>query len=149
VFGRFVFRALWDVRDHDTQKTLVSLGGDSGLRGYPAQWFNEFGASKLLINLEYRTRPWVISSVHVGAVLFYDAGTVYQHLAEFDLHQGVGVGLRILFPQFNRYAFRIDMGTPVIAPGGYAVQFSYGSDQVVPLTQAEDDLAASRLSLAP
>ena len=149
VFGRFVFRALWDVRDHDTQKTLVSLGGDSGLRGYPAQWFNEFGASKLLFNLEYRTRPWVLSSVHVGAVLFYDAGSVYQHISELYLHQGAGVGLRVLFPQFNRYAFRIDVGTPLDEPGGYAVRLSYGSDQVIPLTQAEDDFAAARLSLAP
>jgi hypothetical protein len=148
LFGRLVFRALWDVRDHDTQKTFVSLGGDSGLRGYPAQAFPDFGASKLLCNAEYRTRPWVITSVHVGGVLFYDAGAVYQQLSQLDLHQAVGVGVRVLFPQFNRYAFRVDLGVrPTMT--GYTVMLSYGSDQVIPLTQAEDDLAATRLSLAP
>jgi hypothetical protein len=148
VFGRFVFRALWDVRDHDTQKTFVSLGGDSGLRGYSTQAFTGFGASKLLCNVEYRTRPWIITSVHVGGVLFYDAGAVYQQLSLLDLHQAVGVGARVLFPQFNRYAFRVDLGVRPTKTG-YTVMVSYGSDQVIPLTQAEDDLAATRLSLAP
>jgi hypothetical protein len=148
LFGRLVARALWDLRDHDTQHTLVALGGDTGLRGYPAGWFNAFGANKLLCNFEYRSLPWVISSVHVGFVLFYDMGSVYEGLRQAQLHQALGGGLRVLFPQFNHYAFRFDVGAP-LESSGYAVMFTYGSDQVVPLTQTEDEFAAGRLGLSP
>jgi hypothetical protein len=150
LLGRFVLRALWDGRRYDTQNTLVALGGDTGLRGYAAQYFYGFGASRMLFNAEYRSLPVIISSVHVGLVLFYDAGSVYTDPAAIRLHQALGAGLRVLFPQFNRYVFRLDVGAPLErGPNGYAVQLSYGSDQLVPLTAAEDLLAADSLSATP
>jgi hypothetical protein len=151
LWGRLVLRAYWDVRHNDSQRTFVALGGDSGLRGYRSQAFADYGAQRFLYNVEYRTRPWVFQSVHVGMVVFYDAGTVYQHLAQAKLHQALGAGLRVLLPQFNPYAFRLDVGLP-LERAGYAVVLnllSYGGDQVVPLTPAEDQFLDAGESLAP
>ena len=145
LLGRFVLRFVWDVRDHDTQNTLVALGGDNGLRGYPAQYFYAFGASSVLGNVEYRTRPWLLESIHLGGVAFYDVGSIYKQLSSARVHQAAGVGLRVLFPQFNPYVFRIDVGVPVGRErGGFAVQLSYGSEQTVLLTAAEDAQAVGR-----
>jgi hypothetical protein len=148
IFGRLVMRASLDAHRHDTQNTLVSLGGDNGLRGYAAQEFYGFGARQLLGNFEYRTRPWLLQSVHIGAVAFYDVGSVYRALERAKFHHDVGAGLRVLFPQFNRYVFRLDFGVP-LERSGFAVLLAYGSDQVVPLTAAEDDLLDARPGLTP
>jgi outer membrane protein assembly factor BamA len=135
-------RAYWEVRQNDTQRTFVALGGDSGLRGYPAQYFYGFGASRILSNLEYRSLPLKLQSVHIGGVLFYDAGTVYRRLSSASFHHSAGAGLRVLFPQLNRTVFRLDAGFPLDTPG-IGVQLTYSSDQVVPLTDLEDRLAAA------
>lgn len=145
LFGRMVLRGLWDMRRRDTQNTLVGLGGDNGLRGYGSQWFYDFGASHWLGNFEYRTRPWALRSVHLGLVAFYDAGSVYRRLARAPFHHAAGLGLRVLFPQFNRSTFRVDCGVPLDSEG-FAVTFSYGSAQAVLLTQDEDLLAEDALA---
>jgi hypothetical protein len=147
-FGRFVLRAVWDARRRDSQRTFVSLGGDNGLRGYPSDDFYGFGASSWLGNIEYRTRPIEVRSVQLGLVAFYDAGSVYRRLSQARLHHALGLGLRVLFPQFNRYAFRIDCGAP-LEKAGMAVSFSYGSAQAVPLTADEDLLEESSSLLQP
>ncbi len=144
--GRFVMRVIWDGRRHDSQNTLVALGGNSGLRGYRSQYFFSFGGSYVLGNLEYRSRPLKLQSVHLGAVAFYDAGTTYTQLSAARLHHAAGAGLRVLFPQFNRYAFRLDAGVPLDSHG-FAVTFSYGSDQAIALTPGEDALASSGVEL--
>jgi hypothetical protein len=87
-------------------------------------------------NLEYRTLPLVIESVHIGAVAFYDAGSVYASLKNVQFHQSVGAGLRVLIPQFNRTPFCIDVGFPL--QGGFSVLATYGTEQPVPLTATED-----------
>jgi hypothetical protein len=137
LLGRFVFSAYWDVRAHDTQRTFVALGGDNGLRGYPAQRFYAFGARRMLANFEYRSLPWLLQSIHVGAVAFYDVGTVYQKLTDARFHHDAGAGLRVLFPHLNRTVFRLVFGVPLDSRG-FAVQMTYGSDSIVPLTAAED-----------
>lgn len=141
LWGRLVFSAFWDVRRNDTQRTFVSLGGDNGLRGYAAQRFYAFGARAVLANFEYRSQPWLLQSVHLGLVAFYDVGSVYKTLAAARFHHDAGVGLRVLFPQLNRSVFRVDFGVPLDSTG-LSVQLSYGSDPIVPLSAAED-LAAS------
>jgi hypothetical protein len=137
LYGRFVFSAYWDARAHDTQRTFVSLGGDNGLRGYAAQRFYAFGARRILANFEYRSQPWLLQSVHLGVVAFYDVGSVYQRLSQARFHHNVGAGLRVLFPQLNRTVFRLDFGVPLDSPG-LSVQMTYGSDPILPLTAAED-----------
>ncbi|HKU42032.1 MAG TPA: hypothetical protein VJR89_27930 [Polyangiales bacterium] len=144
LWGRLVFRAFWDGRRNDSQRALVALGGSNGLRGYPAQFSYGRGASRVLSNLEYRTRPWLLQSIHIGLVAFYDAGVVYPALYEPGLHHGVGAGLRVLFPQFNRSVFRLDVGHAVGEPG-FSVLLTYGGDQVVALTPEEDRAAITSI----
>jgi len=147
VLGRFVLRAYWDARQNDSQRTFVSLGGDNGLRGYPAQQFYTFGGRRILGNFEYRSLPWLLSSVHLGGVVFYDAGTVYQRLENARFHHCAGVGVRVLFPQLNRSVFRIDLGVPLDSSGISAL-VTYGSEQFVPLTALDDEAAAADQSSA-
>jgi hypothetical protein len=142
LLGRIVAYADWSARRNDTSRTQVTLGGDNGLRGYPAGAFRVTGGSRLRANLEYRTLPLVISSVHLGGVLFYDLGTVYESLPSAKFHQGVGAGLRVLFSQFNPRPFCIDFGVP-LDQHGFTVLLSYSSEQPIPMTASEDALDAS------
>jgi hypothetical protein len=136
LFGRVLFRADATFRRDDVTNTLVTLGGDNGLRGYPSQAFFATGASIAQATLEYRTLPLEWASVHVGGALFYDVGSVFTEPNEAVPHHDVGIGLRVLFPQFNRSVYRIDFAVPVdeVAAkglGGFRVQFSFGDTQAV------------------
>jgi hypothetical protein len=137
LFGRLIGRIDWAGRRNDTEHTQVTLGGDNGLRGYASGEFRVFGGNRLRGNLEYRSLPLVLESVHVGAVVFYDVGSVYSALAQAHFDQSIGAGLRVLFPQLNSTPFRLDLGVPLTG-GGFAVGFSYGSDQAIPLTATDD-----------
>ena len=67
-------------------------------------------------------------------MLFYDAGDTpdtvdgYSRMGDrirTTLHQDVGIGLRILFPQFNKDVLRLDLGFPFEQSGTfYAPSFS-------------------------
>jgi hypothetical protein len=135
--GRLVMRSDYEARRRDESRTLVTLGGDNGLRGYESQQFFGFGADRARFNAEYRTLPLVWSFVHVGAVAFYDGGGVFERLSRATWHQSAGVGLRALLPQFNRTVFRVDAGVPIGEPG-FAVVLSAGSSQAVPITPLDD-----------
>jgi hypothetical protein len=104
--GRFVVHLLGDFRVNDIDNTRVLLGGGNGLRGVPPEALT--GRNELLGNFEYRTRAFVIATVHVGFVLFYDVGSAFD--ASPQLVHTVGAGLRILFPQLNTQVIRIDFG---------------------------------------
>lgn len=136
-FARLVAKLTWTGRRNDTSRAFVSLGGNNGLRGFLSQAFSQIGGNALLGNVEIRTEPLVIASfIHLGAVAFYDVGTVYSRAADLTLHHSTGLGLRLLFPQFNRYPFRADVGIPVGEGGGFVPTF--GGGQAVPLTATED-----------
>ncbi len=153
-FGRFILRADWLGRQSETVPGLTSLGGDNGLRGYPAQHIIAFGADRVRTNLEWRSPPLAISFLRLGGVLFYDAGSVYKSLDEVGQlativrpegetarrvgwHQTVGVGLRAFMPQLNRSPFRLDLGLPVDG-SGFGLTLSGGGEQAVPITARED-----------
>ncbi|WP_434383246.1 BamA/TamA family outer membrane protein [Melittangium boletus] len=104
--GRFVARALVDLNRDDLNERVLLLGGGNGLRGAPPEAYS--GKRLLLVNLEYRTRPLVLYTVHLGGVLFYDAGSAFDEAP--TLVHSVGLGLRLLFPQFNTFPFRLDFG---------------------------------------
>jgi hypothetical protein len=142
--GRLVLYASWTGRRRDTAQTQVTLGADDGLRGYEVNAWRGVGASRLRTNVEYRTLPLVFESIHLGGVLFYDAGSVYTALDDAELHHSAGAGLRLLFPQFNHTPFRLDFGVPLDAEG-FEVVVSFGSDQAVPLTAADDAARTSTL----
>jgi len=92
-----------------------ALGGNTRLRGYPANKFR--GRDYLAINLEFRTRSVDILSAQVGMAAFLDFGDVPDSLSQVDLRGGTGLGLRILFPQATRAVLRIDWGFPITGRG--------------------------------
>ncbi|MFP2910554.1 BamA/TamA family outer membrane protein [Pyxidicoccus sp. 3LFB2] len=104
--GRFVARGLLDVNIDDLFDRVTLLGGGNGLRGAGVDAYS--GKRLLLVNVEYRTAPLVVRTVHLGGVLFFDSGSAFNDRP--DMVHTVGVGLRLLFPQFNVVPFRIDFG---------------------------------------
>ncbi len=136
--GRIVFDTVAMNRYRNSLRDTSFLGGDSGLRGYPANAFS--GANLVRMNLELRTRPAHVYTVQVGGVLFFDAGGAFDRFEAPDgscvasgregsqlvcrkINQAAGGGLRILFPQLDRAVFRIDLGVPLEPygrPGGVA-----------------------------
>jgi hypothetical protein len=148
-FGRFVAYGAWTAQRRDTSKLSVTLGGDNGLRGHGTGALAAVSGDLLRANIEYRTLPLVLASIHVGGVLFYDAGSVYSELADAPVHQAVGAGLRVLFPQLNRTPFGLDVGVPLekhLCPPGppcISVLLSYGTEQTVPLTASDDAAIAA------
>jgi hypothetical protein len=104
--GRFVVRGLLDVNLDDLNERVLLLGGGNGLRGARPEAYS--GKRSALLNVEYRTRPLILYTVHLGGALFYDAGSAFDEAPRF-VHS-VGVGLRLLFPQFNTFPFRLDFG---------------------------------------
>jgi hypothetical protein len=104
--GRFVARGLLDVNIDDLFDRVVLLGGANGLRGAGPDAYS--GRRLLLVNLEYRTAPLVFHTLHLGGVLFYDAGSAFNRVP--NVVHSVGVGIRFLFPQFNVNPFRLDFG---------------------------------------
>ena len=110
--GRWVARVLFDVIKYYLDNRLELLGGGNGLRGAPAELLQ--GINLFLANLEYRTRPFELRTMFVGMVLFYDLGSAFgtrtAATANFAVTHTLGVGLRILVPQFNFVPIRVDFG---------------------------------------
>jgi hypothetical protein len=111
--GRFLARVRYVYTQYSRTRSRFSLGGENTLRGFLSGFTS--GPRLFNVNLEFRSAPWVIYTMHLGLVLFYDGGDAYGFLAEddFEYHQGVGVGIRWLFPQFDRGTIRIDVGIPL------------------------------------
>ena len=124
--GRFVLdlHLLYRMKNYLNQNEF--LGGDTRLRGYPSNYFT--GYDILDGNLEYRTRSVDLLTAQVGLVAFYDVGQAWNGWGtapgtlcrsttsssqSFCPVQGVGAGLRIVFPQFDRIVFRADLGFPL------------------------------------
>jgi hypothetical protein len=128
--GRLALRFDTLARSDDSQSSLVSLGGDNGLRGYPSQAFFVFGGSRVVATAEYRAPPFVWNTVHFGPVAFYDTGDVFAELDDVSLKHSVGIGVRLLFPQFNITPYRIDVGLPIDG-SGFNVLLSFGDLPVV------------------
>ncbi len=109
--GRIVFSARVLNRYANYLNQISYLGADTRLRGYPSSYFA--GKDLVAANLEYRTRPFEILKVHLGAVAFYDAGEAFSGWSNFQPVHDVGFGLRALFPTFDRVVFRADLGFPI------------------------------------
>lgn len=125
--GRLAVRALLDLRADDLDHRIFLLGGGNGLRGAAAEALS--GTRMVLVNLEYRTRPIELATLHVGAVAFYDAGSAFDR--EPLLWHTVGLGVRALFPQFDRQTLRIDIGFVLVGrPPGLVDRFSASFGQV-------------------
>ena len=131
--GRLVTRLVYDVKKDDLDNRVVLLGGGNGLRGAPAELLA--GKNLLLANVEYRTRAFELSTIFVGFVLFYDAGSAFD--GTVNVTHTVGIGLRILLPQFNQETIRIDFGYVLGGDNNNAVdRFSATFGQVTDIRPA-------------
>ena len=107
-------------------KQFLGSSGIDMLRGYPANFFE--GDNLFLANCEYRSQPLSLYTIFWGLVLFYDGGSVYggedynnsNRELPFIYHHSIGMGLRILIPQFNKDTIRIDFGIPLSKDHGSA-----------------------------
>jgi hypothetical protein len=129
--GRIAMHAFWVANADDLQHRLFALGGTDGVRGIPAQ--SLIGPNAVVFNLEYRSKAVVFQTVHVGFVLFWDAGSAYPpspgSAYSGGLTHSIGMGLRILLPQFNRVPLRIDFGYALNGPRpsfGDSISASFG-----------------------
>lgn len=131
--GYLVARMSLSERRYDVNNTLVVLGGDAGIRGYPNGAFNLIGGGVSRNNFEYRSLPLRWHFIHLGLAVFYEGGSVYQTIKDYDWKHSTGLGLRLLFPQVNRSVFRFDLARPLSPyPDGLhtpPVVFSFGSSQ--------------------
>lgn len=141
--GRVVWRVDTTMRRNDETNTLVTLGGDTGLRGYGSGAFFDVGASVAQSTLEWRSLPIDLASVQLGLACFYDAGGIFHEPADLALHHDVGVGVRFLFPQFNRGVYRLDVAVP-LDELGLRVLMTFGDTQVVEHGRAAFDRLVPR-----
>jgi hemolysin activation/secretion protein len=153
-----VTRLDWLIRQDLTTISLVSLGGDNGLRGYSSEHFFSYDASRLRGNVEYRTPPRRWGSIRWGLVAFYDMGllhdgTVFEatdagpvKLPCMPMAHAVGGGLRFVMPQASRFSYRLDLGVPLDGKG-FMVSLSSESGQAVPMIPDEDAIHANDFSL--
>jgi hypothetical protein len=135
--GRLVTRVLLDLRWNDLDHRQVLLGGATGLRGAPPE--SQAGANLLLVNVEYRTRPFEAWASWLGLVFFYDLGSAYDRTPA--LTHTCGVGLRLLLPQLNREVIRLDLGLVIGGPLPGAGLLNASWDQVTALRPAFLDTA--------
>jgi len=130
--GRLVFDARLINRYRNYLNLRTTLGGDGRLRGYPTKSF--IGKDLIAANLEFRSRPLELLKVQLGGVLFFDVGDAFDGFDEMRVKQSVGVGARILFPQFDRVVMRLDWGIPLSE--GYLKKGAFPGDVVVTFRQA-------------
>jgi hemolysin activation/secretion protein len=107
----------------------LSLGGDSGLRGYPLRY--QEGERRALFTLEqrYYTDWYPFRLLRVGGAVFYDHGRAWGGVNQNTVNGGwlrdAGVGLRL---SFDRTAFanvlHADIAVPLDrVPGIKSVQY--------------------------
>jgi hypothetical protein len=97
----------------DASNTRLSLGGDSGLRGYPSGSFVK-GDRRLVAQGEFRTRSVkLFLGSRWGALLFYDLGGADDLVDDVRLFQDAGIGIRALGPQLSPEVFRFDLAFPL------------------------------------
>jgi len=125
-------------QDLDGLEPQFTLGEDSGLRGYPSQFFS--GDRRLRINLEDRLFPdWELLVVRLGFVGFVDAGLAWNHedgIRLSDLHRSVGVGLRLGSSELvSADVVRLDLAFPLddSPQKNFSVSLSVAAGQVFDL----------------
>ena len=120
-FGRVVLDGVIHARYENYLNRTFELGGDTRLRGYPQAGYEGSlkGPLAVALNAEFRTSSVDILSMHTGLAAFFDAGDVTARFRDIYLRRSAGIGLRILFPQFDRVVLRGDWAFPFQPPHGY------------------------------
>jgi outer membrane protein assembly factor BamA len=120
--------ALHLIRDNIDNSTL-KLGGNSGLRGFESEI--ERGVSRITFNVEYRTRPVEFKTIYIGAAAFWDRGEMFdEDFSDIGMFHSIGAGLRLLFPQGDMQAIRLDFAKPLNGPdAGISAYISFAVGQ--------------------
>lgn len=135
--GRLHVHARALLRYNNLDNVTSFLGGGSGLRGYSSQRFE--GDNLVGVNVEFRTLPLNFWTLHAGLVAFYDGGAVFDQFGLASSRQSagsayrhsVGLGIRALFPQFDKQPLRLDLGFPLSGEAdGVGTWFSLSFGQV-------------------
>lgn len=111
ILGRFVSDVRVIHRYCNYLNRRTEFGGESRLRGYPSLLLR--GPDAVVANLEFRTRPLKLWSVHLGGATFIDVGDAFDGFNDMKLKRSVGFGLRALFPFLDRTVLRADFGVPL------------------------------------
>lgn len=111
----------------------LTLGGNSGLRGYPDRYFS--GNRLFLSNVEYRLfTPVEIYTVNFGGAVFFDAGNVWrssENIKVNDLKTNVGIGLRLgLTKSSTARIIRVDLAKALNDDNWY---LSFGTENIFDL----------------
>lgn len=114
-FGKFraVAATNWVSHAFDLSKTQETLGGNGALRGYPSAYLR--GTHYFTVNFEIRSVPVRFLNTYWGLVVFQDWGDAFNQVEALTLKPTLGAGLRMVFPQFTRDAWRLDVGIPLHA----------------------------------
>jgi outer membrane protein assembly factor BamA len=132
--GRLVFDVEVLDRYENELNRISYLGGDDRLRGYATNAFS--GRSFYAGNLELRTFPVAIWTLELAGAIFYDVGNALADFSSLQPKSAAGGGVRILFPQFNRAVFRIDVGLPLAQDAPVAAVATFEQAFGVPGTSA-------------
>lgn len=105
-------RADHTIDDRRTDANPLTLGGETGIRGY--NQFYKTGDRRLVVGLESRFMPTVeVLSVLFGGAAFADAGRVWKAAEPYDLsgfYGTIGAGLRISFERTSKsQLLRVDV----------------------------------------
>jgi hypothetical protein len=114
--GQLVFRAEAAFGERLDNESILTLGADTGLRGYEADRFE--GDRRLLFNMEYRLPPLFripLLGKHASFVVFTDVGSCwYNHeyrLRDIRMYPGAGIGIRLSSPVASNSITRLDFTT--------------------------------------
>ncbi|MFO0549030.1 MAG: hypothetical protein U0271_11625 [Polyangiaceae bacterium] len=129
--GRLVVDGAWQERFANYLNKRSTIGGESRLRGYPSGAYR--GENVIAANLEFRSRPFDVYTIQLGATAFFDTGAAWDRGEHLALRPSVGAGFRLVFPQLERTVMRIDWALPLaldpsvgvtsIFPGRFLVTF--------------------------
>jgi len=130
--GTFSFRAEAALGERLDPESYLTLGADTGLRGYVSDHFE--GDRLVLFSAEYRFDPLpFIRNPYISFVVFGDLGSCWwnheRSLQRVRLYPGAGIGLRISVPSWNPDIMRFDFATNFgndDTSFGSVFSFSYG-----------------------
>ena len=115
--GRIHLDAVMENRYQNYLRDRSFLGGDGRLRGYAAADTEVSGSLRgsdlVAMNLEFRSRGINVLSFQCGLAAFYDVGGTATRFDALAVKHSAGLGLRVLFPNFDRTVFRADWAFPL------------------------------------
>lgn len=113
----------------DSENRYLTLGGDTGMRGYT---IGAFAGERLVRgNLEVRSRPWRAWFTRFGMLAFWDVGHAADLFPNLRMQHDVGLGFRAVLPQLQTAVFRLDWAVPLTGDtAGLPGRFILGFEQV-------------------